>query len=304
MKAGRIVKNQRLKRYQHMHSAVAASAGVGGTVAAIWLAVAFKPISGMDVGLFAVFFLAVGLGLTVGFHRLFTHRSFRTGPTIRATLAILGSMAAQGPVVFWVSLHRLHHEFSDREGDPHSPNLAGASAWQRLRGLAHAYIGWTFEHEVPNSNFYARDLLADPVVSRINRMYYAWVALGLALPAAAGGLIAASWMGALEGFLWGGLVRMWALHNIIWWITSFAHAMGTRDFESADLSRNNFWIALPTLGEGWHNNHHSFPSAAILSFAWWQIDISGMVIALLERMHLVWDANRPSARDLDARRVG
>ncbi len=303
MKAGRIVKNHRLKRYQHMHSAVAASAGIGGTVLAIWLAAAVKPVSGMDIGLFVVFFLAVGLGLTIGFHRLFTHRSFRTGPTVRATLAILGSMAAQGPVVFWVSLHRLHHEFSDREGDPHSPNLAGASAWQRLRGLAHAYIGWTFEHEVPNSNFYARDLLADPVVSRINRMYYGWVALGLALPAAAGGLIAASWMGALEGLLWGGLVRMWALHNVIWWITSFAHAMGTRDFVSADLSRNNVWIALPTLGEGWHNNHHSFPSAAILSFAWWQIDISGMVIALLERMDLVWDANRPSARDLDARRV-
>jgi stearoyl-CoA desaturase (delta-9 desaturase) len=301
-KAGRIVNNRRLQRVQHVHSAVAAIAGAGGTLTAITLATR-QPIAPASPLLFVAGFLLVGFGLTIGFHRYFTHRSFKTGRLLRGTLAILGSMAAQGPVVFWVSLHRLHHEFADREGDPHSPNLSGTSRWARIRGLAHAYIGWTIEHEVPNSNFYARDLLTDPLVMTINRLYYVWVALGLAVPAALGFVITGGGRGALEGLLWGGLVRMWALHNIIWWITSFAHAIGTRDYVSKDLSTNNLWIALPTLGESWHNNHHTFPQAAVLSFRWWQIDPSGLLIGALERLGLVWDAYRPSAREIEARRV-
>lgn len=302
-KAGRLTNNPRLRRSQHIHSAVVTLAGLSGIAAAIWLAWFVKPISGMDVVIFFTFFLAIGLGVTVGFHRHFTHRSFKAHPAVRAALAILGCMAAQGPVVFWVALHRLHHEFSDRPGDPHSPNLSGASIWQKTRGLWHAYIGWTVTHEIPNANYYARDLLTDRMIMSINRRYYLWIVLGLALPAAIGGLWTGTWLGAVEGLIWGGLVRMFAVHNIIWWITSLAHFVGSHDFQSRDHSTNNFWMALPTLGESWHNNHHTFPTCANLSFAWWQIDISGLVIVLLERLGLASDVHAPAAGDLVSRRA-
>lgn len=288
-KADRIVNDRRLRRAQHIHTAIATAAGASGVIACAALALFVKPVSWLDLGIFTGMFLLVGIGLTVGYHRHFTHRSFKTSPFIRGVLGILGCSAGQGPVVFWVALHRLHHEFSDREGDPHSPNMHGTSRWQRVQGLVYAYIGWTVQHEVPNANFYARDLLADSLIRRINQAYLVWVALGLAAPAAVGGLVTGSWLGALEGFLWGGLVRMFALHNMIWWITSLAHAVGTHDLDSRDFSTNNLWLALPTLGESWHNNHHSFPTAASLRFEWWQIDPSGTLIALMERLGLVWD---------------
>ena len=303
-KIGRVINDRRLRRSQHLHSAAATLAGIAGLLAASLLAILDRPVSVLDLGLFAGFFLAIGLGVTVGFHRHFTHRAFEATPTTRAALAILGCMAAQGPVVFWVALHRLHHEFSDRPGDPHSPNLAGSPAFQRIKGLLHAYIGWTVRHPVPNANYYARDLLADRRLMWINRRYYAWIALGLALPAALSGLIAQSALGAVEGLVWGGLIRLFAVHNIIWWITSLAHAAGRRDYLSGDRSTNNIWIALPTLGEGWHNNHHGFPRAAVLSFEWWQIDISGLVIRLLERCGLAWDVYAPTAAARAARRRG
>ena len=301
-KVGRVINNRRLRRSQHLHSAAVSLAGIAGIVTAVLLAVLVKPVSALDVGLFLAFFLAIGLGVTVGFHRHFTHRAFKATPGTRRALAILGCMAAQGPVVFWVALHRLHHEFSDRPGDPHSPNLSGSSPWQRARGLFHAYIGWTVRHEVPNANYYARDLLTDRGIMWVNRHYYAWVALGLALPTALGGLATASWLGAADGLIWGGLIRLFAVHNIIWWITSLAHVAGRRDYLSSDYSTNNAWIALPTLGEGWHNNHHSFPSAAVLSFEWWQLDISGLAIRLLERCGLAWDVHVPATAARTARR--
>jgi stearoyl-CoA desaturase (delta-9 desaturase) len=302
-KARRVVNNPRLRRSQHTHSAIATLAGLAGVAAAMLLALFERPPSGMYLGIFLAFFLAIGLGVTVGFHRHFAHRSFEASPGLRAALAVLGSMSAQGPLVFWVALHRLHHEFSDRPGDPHSPNLSGSSFGQRMRGLLHAYIGWTVRHEVPNANYYARDLLGDRTLMRINRRYYFWVAIGLVLPTAICGGWTQSWLGALEGFVWGGLVRMFAVHNIIWWITSLAHFVGTRDYSAGDGSTNNLWLALPTLGESWHNNHHSFPRAAILSFRWWQIDISGMVIRILWVLGLAWDVQVPKPTALMARRA-
>ena len=302
-KVGRTVNNRRLRQVQHLHSAVVAAAGLAGVVAAVWLAVAVRPVSWADVAIFLAFFLAVEFGVTVGFHRHFTHRGFRAVPAVRIALAVFGSMAGQGPVTFWVALHRFHHEFADHEGDPHSPNLYGTRPLQRLRGLAHAYFGWTLKHEVPNANFYARDLLTDRGIMFVNHYYYAWIVLGLALPALILGLATHSWLGALEGFVWGGLVRMFACHNMIWWITSFAHVFGRREYRCKDLSTNNIWIALPTLGEGWHNNHHAFPTAAILSFEWWQIDPSGMVVALLRKLGLAWDVQVPTRDMIAARKL-
>ncbi|WP_148282348.1 acyl-CoA desaturase [Corallococcus coralloides] len=299
----RVVKSQQLERVQHIHTVVMTALGISGVVGSVLLSVLVRPMSGAGIATFLTFFFLVGMGLTIGYHRHFTHRSYKAVTPVRVALAVLGCMAGQGPVVFWVALHRMHHEFSDREGDPHSPNLAGTSRLQRLKGLFHGYIGWTVQHPVPNANFYARDLLTDKAVMWVNRRYYVWILLGLALPAGMGFLLTGTPYGALEGLLMGGLARMFALHNIIWWITSFAHVFGTRDYRSRDLSTNNAWLALPTLGESWHNNHHGYPTAAILTFRWWQVDISGMVIAVMEKLGLVWDVSRPTAAELEARRV-
>lgn len=297
----RTVENPRFRRLQHLHTALVTGLGFGGLVTAIVLHLFVRPVSATALGIFLLFFFLVGMGLTIGYHRHFTHRGFKSSSAFRALLAILGSMAGQGPVVFWTSLHRMHHELADKPGDPHSPNLHGDGALNRVRGLLHAYIGWTFKHEVPNANFYARDLLGDAPIMWVNKRYYQWIALGWALPAALGGALTGTWYGALEGFLWGGLIRMFALHNMIWWITSFAHVVGTRDFVARDLSTNNLWMAIPTLGESWHNNHHAFPRAAILSLRWWQIDISGGVVCVLEKLGVVWDVQRVRAEDRDRR---
>jgi len=299
----RTVENAQFRKLQHYHTILMTSAGALGLMGAIALHLFVRAASKTAIGMFLLFFFCVGMGLTIGYHRHFTHRGFKSSSTFRSLLAILGSMAGQGPVVFWTSLHRMHHELADKEGDPHSPNLLGPGLRNQLRGLLHAYVGWTVRHKVPNANFYARDLMADAPIMWVNKRYYWWIALGWLMPAALGGLLTASWYGALEGFLWGGLVRMFALHNMIWWITSFAHVIGTRDYVARDLSTNNFWLALPTLGESWHNNHHAFPRAAILSLRWWQIDISGVVVFVLEKIGVVWDVSRVTPEERDRRAV-
>ena len=300
-KTERVLDNARLRRRQHINAAAATLAGFSGLAAAIAFGVLVRPPSATTLAIFLAFFLPIELGVTVGLHRHFTHRSFEAGRGTRATLAILGCMAGQGPVVFWVALHRLHHEFSDREGDPHSPNLAGRSLRGRIAGLLHAYLGWTVRHEVPNARFYAPGLLKDPLIAWIDARYYLWVALGLAAPTLAGALLLGGWLGAAEGLIWGGLLRMCAGHHAIWCITSLAHVVGHRSFDSKDHSTNNFWLALPTLGESWHNNHHAFPSAPALDFHWWQIDISGATIRLLARLGLARNLRMPSPSVLQAR---
>lgn len=300
---GRVISNAKLKKLQHVNSFIFTALGLTGIAVGVYRALFVEALSMLTIGIFLTFFVLIGLGITAGFHRHFTHRSFKAKPAVRAALAILGCMAGQGPVVFWVALHRMHHEYADKEGDPHSPNLSGTSVAQKAAGLWHAYLGWTVKHEVPNANFYARDILRDPLIMAINRQYYVWVLIGLLLPAAVGGVLSQSVSGAIDGFVWGGLIRMFAVHNIIWWITSFAHVFGKRDFESRDKSTNSGWIALPTLGESWHNNHHAFPAAAILWFRWWQVDIAGGTIRLLEILGLAWDVRRPSASDLERKRI-
>lgn len=299
----RTVDNRQFKRLQHYHTMIMTGAGVLGLITAIALHLFVRPVSATAIGIFLLFFFLVGMGLTIGYHRHFTHRGFKSSTAFRCLLAALGSMAGQGPVVFWTSLHRMHHELADKDGDPHSPNLHGLGFWNQLRGLAHAYIGWTVKHEVPNANFYARDLLSDAPIMWVNKRYYLWIVLGWTLPALLGAALTSSWYGALEGFLWGGLIRMFALHNMIWWITSFAHVIGTRNYVARDLSTNNVWLAIPTLGESWHNNHHAFPRAAILSLRWWQIDISGAVVVVLEKVGVVWEVYRVTAEERDRRAV-
>ncbi|UFP94723.1 acyl-CoA desaturase [Gloeobacter morelensis] len=284
----------RLKSHQRLHAVAVSSLSLLGCLAALTLVCLGRPPGAVEVGLFLGGFLFTGFGVNIGLHRHFTHRSFQAVTPVRVALAILGSMAAQGPVVFWVALHRLHHEFSDQPGDIHSPHFHGEGWWGSVRGLWHAHVGWTFDHAVPNAAYYAGDLLRDRAIAPISRTYFFWVFLGLLIAAVLGGVLTGTWMGALTGFLWGGPVRIFCWHNMIWSITSCAHFFGERPFDADDRSTNNFWFAIPTLGESWHNNHHAFPNAAMAGLEWWQIDPSGWVIRALEKLGLVWDVKIPT----------
>jgi stearoyl-CoA desaturase (Delta-9 desaturase) len=296
LRVNRTLSSPSLKRAQRLHAQAVGVIIVLGIGLALGLAFWSGPPDLVDLGIFLVSTVLVGLGSSVGFHRHFTHRSFKAKTPVRVALAILGSMSMQGTLIFWVALHRRHHENADDVGDPHSPYIRenGSSYASRLQGLWHSYIGWTFNHEVPNSAHYARDLIQDRVLSRVNRLYFLWVFLGLALPALAGGLIRGTWVGALSGLVWGGFLRIFFWHNMIWSITSISHVVGRRDFRSGDMSTNNIWMALPTLGEAWHNNHHAFPTAPILHLKWYQFDFSGLVIRLLALLGLAWDLKQPT----------
>jgi stearoyl-CoA desaturase (Delta-9 desaturase) len=247
-----------------------------------------------DLIVFAILYPATGLGVTVGFHRLFTHRSFATTRWLRGAFAVLGSAAIEGPVISWVADHRKHHAFSDAPGDPHSPHVDHGGGWRgALRGLAHAHLGWLFIHTQRGARGrYAPDLLADPVVRAVDRTFVLWVAAGLAAPFALGMAIGGSLHAGLTGLLWGGAVRMLVLHHMTYSINSLCHFFGRRRFATGDESRNLAWLALPTFGEAWHNNHHAFPTSAVHGLRWWEVDVSAAVIRLLERLGLAWDVVR------------
>ena len=247
-----------------------------------------------DLVVLAVTYLLTGLGVTVGFHRLFTHRSFKTSPPMRALLAALGSAAIEGPVIEWVSNHRKHHRFSDQPGDPHSPHVDRGGGWRgALGGLLHAHLGWIFRGaNLASRERYAKDLLADPVVRFIDRTFLLWVLAGLAFPFGLGVALSGSIVGGLTGLLWGGAVRIFFLHHATFSINSLCHFFGRRRFATGDESRNLLWLALPTLGEAWHNNHHAFPTSARHGLRWWQLDPSAWCITGLERLGLIWDVVR------------
>jgi len=246
-----------------------------------------------DALVFLVFYeLIMGAGLCVGYHRHFSHGAFSASPRVRACLAALGAMGGQGPLIYWVSVHRRHHEHGDAEGDPHSPNQHGRGRIGTLRGLWHGHFGWSLGYGMPSAAHYCPDLLREPRLVAISRHYRAWVVLGLVLPALAGGLLTWTWSGALGGFLWGGLVRLFLSSNSTWSLNSICHRFGTRPFATRDASTNVGWLALPTLGESWHNNHHAHPSSAAHGLSGRQLDLNYQLIRLLEALHLVRDVRR------------
>jgi stearoyl-CoA desaturase (Delta-9 desaturase) len=247
-----------------------------------------------DLVVFGVLYLAFGLGVTVGFHRLFTHRSFKTKPWLRFVFAVLGSAAIEGPVISWVADHRKHHAFSDKEGDPHSPHVGHSGGIRgALTGLAHAHVGWLFIHtERGAKRRYAPDLMADPVVAFVDRTFVYWALLGLATAFAFGLAIGHTLKAGLTGLLWGGAVRMLLLHHVTYSINSLCHFFGRRRFETDDESRNLMWLAPLSLGEAWHNNHHAFPTSAAHGMKRFEIDPSAIVIRALERLGLAWDVVR------------
>jgi stearoyl-CoA desaturase (delta-9 desaturase) len=247
-----------------------------------------------DIVVFFVVYMLTGLGVTVGFHRHFTHRSFKAKRAVRVTLAILGSAAIEGPVISWVADHRKHHAFADVPGDPHSPHVDHGVGWTgALRGLAHAHVGWVFHHDQRGAHDrYAPDLLADPSIRFVHRMFPLWAIGGLALSFALGVAIGGSLAAGLTGLLWGGGVRLFVLHHVTYSINSICHVFGRRRFATEDESRNVFWLALPSFGESWHNNHHAFPTSASHGLRGREFDISALVIRGLETCGLAWDVQR------------
>jgi stearoyl-CoA desaturase (delta-9 desaturase) len=249
-----------------------------------------------DLIVFGIMYVITGLGVTVGFHRLLTHRAFKTGRAVRGTFAVMGSMAIEGPVISWVADHRKHHAFADKPGDPHSPHVDhGHGLKGALRGLLHAHVGWLFIHtQRGRHERYAPDLLADPTIRFVNRYFFAWAVGGLALAFVLGWIIGGSLHTALTGLLWGGAVRMLVLHHVTYSINSLCHFFGRRAFDTKDESRNLLWLAVPSFGESWHNNHHAFPTSAAHGLRRWQVDISAAVIWTLEKLGLAWDVVRIS----------
>jgi stearoyl-CoA desaturase (Delta-9 desaturase) len=258
-----------------------------------------------DIFLFVGMYLLTGLGITVGFHRHLTHRAFKTYGWLRGLLAILGSAAIEGPVISWVADHRKHHTFSDKEGDPHSPHVDHGHGWGgAMRGLVHAHVGWIFIHtQRGNKERFAPDLLADPIVSWVDRTFILWAILGLLLPFALGWAIGGTLFAGLTGLLWGGLVRVFVLHHFTYSINSLCHFFGRREYDTDDHSRNLALIAIPTLGEAFHNNHHAFPTSATHGLGRFQLDLSALVIDGLEKAHLAWDVVRVSPERLAAKAI-
>ncbi len=248
----------------------------------------------VEIGSFVLMYLLTMGGVTVGLHRYFAHKCFETGPRMRLILAALGSMAAQGPILSWVTVHRKHHAFSDRPGDPHSPHVENGQNVDGLRGLWHSHIGWMLSQDFTDWVNYARDLMADRKIFWIHRWYFLWVILGLVLPTAAAGLLTRSWSGAALGFLWGGLVRCCVVNQSSWCVGSVCHYFGSKRFETHDHSANNYIVAFLTFGEGLQNNHHAFPSATRHGVAWWEPDFSGTLIHLLALFRLAKGLNHPT----------
>jgi stearoyl-CoA desaturase (Delta-9 desaturase) len=258
-----------------------------------------------DLFVLGVMYAFTGLGITVGFHRLFTHRSFKTKTPVRAALAIAGSMAIEGPIISWVADHRKHHAFSDQLGDPHSPHVDhGHGLRGALRGLAHAHVGWLFIHtQRGNKERYAPDLLQDPIVSFVDRTFFVWAVAGFPLAFLLGWAFGGTLKDGLTGLLWGGLVRMLILHHVTYSINSLCHFFGRRPFATGDESRNLAWLAPLSFGEAWHNGHHAFPTSARHGLERWQVDISAGVIVALEKLGLAWDVVRVSPEKLAAKRA-
>ncbi|XGP73903.1 acyl-CoA desaturase [Actinokineospora auranticolor] len=252
----------------------------------------------VDVGLAAFFYTFTCLGVTVGFHRYFTHGAFKANRAVRVGLAIVGSMALQGPILHWVADHRRHHAFADRDGDPHSPWAFGTSPVALAKGFWHAHMGWVFDRKLTNAERFAPDMLADTDIRRVDRQFGLWTAVTLLAPALLGGLITWSWWGAVTAFFWAGLVRVSLLHHVTWSVNSICHIVGDRPFKSRDKA-TNFWpLAILSMGEAWHNLHHADPTSARHGVRRGQLDVSARVIWLFERFGWVTEVRWPTPQRL------
>ena len=280
----------RLERNINIAAVAIPFAGFIAAAAAAWGSF----LGGRDLVIFALMYALSAFGITVGFHRLLTHRAFQTHRRLRHAFAVLGSLAVQGPVLDWVSDHRKHHAFTDEDGDPHSPHVGrGAGVAGVFRGLWHAHVGWLFEtNGQADKRRYAADLLEDPGMRTISRRFPLIALASVATPFVLGLVWGGTLAAGLSALLWAGLARIFLVHHVTWSVNSICHFFGQRRFATDDHSTNVFWLALPTLGEAWHHNHHAFPRSATHGLRWWELDPSGWLIGVLERLGLAWDVVR------------
>ena len=284
----------RAQRTVNLIGVVVPFVGVVVAIVLLWN----RAVGPADLAILAVMYLVTGLGVTVGYHRLLTHRAFQTYPLVERAFAVLGSLSVQGSVLDWVADHRKHHAHADKEGDPHSPHVGHGSG---LRGLWHAHTGWLLENQgQADWKRYARELYDNPRMRRIGRRFPLLVLLSLLIPTVAGFILDGFTLGgALRGYIWGGLVRIFLVHHVTWSVNSICHFFGRRRFPIEDHSTNVAWLAVPSFGESWHHNHHAFPRSAHHGLRWWEIDPSGLLISTLERLGLAWNVIRiPPERQL------
>ena len=247
-----------------------------------------------DLGLLLGMYGLTAVGITVGFHRLFVHRSFETFIWLKFILAALGSMAVVGSLLNWVAQHRRHHQFSDTPNDPHSPHHHGHGVFGVLRGLFYAHVGWFFMPDPPGLDHYVKDLSSSRAMRIVSALFPLWILLGLVIPTVLGGIISGTWAGVWTGLIWGGLVRVFLVHHVTWSVNSAGHLWGMRPYRSGDESRNNYFLGILSLGEGWHNTHHAFPTSARHGLRWWQPDASYYLIRLMAFLGLAWNVKLPS----------
>ncbi|HWE55829.1 MAG TPA: acyl-CoA desaturase [Acidimicrobiales bacterium] len=256
-----------------------------------------------DVIIATVMYAVTGLGITVGFHRYLTHRSFVARRPVRIALAIAGSMALQSSAIQWVADHRRHHRFSDKEGDPHSPWRYGTSFGALAKGFLYSHVGWLYDWEKTDELKYAPELIADPDINYISRKFSTWVGVSLLLPPLVGGLWGWSWQAAVTAFVWGSLIRIALLHHVTFAINSVCHITGRRPFRTKDRSQNVWWLSILSFGESWHNFHHAEPTSARHGVRFFEIDTSAMLIKTMERLHWVSDVRWPDRSTIARRRV-
>ncbi len=286
----------RAERNANLAGVVLPFVGVLAAIVLLWN----RAVDGTDLAILVVMYLLTAIGITIGFHRLLTHRAFQTYPWIERTLAVLGSLSVQGSVMDWVADHRKHHAHTDREGDPHSPHVGHGSG---LPGLWHAHVGWLMETQgQADWKRYASELYEDPTMRKIGRSFPLLAGLSLLVPTVAGYVLHGFTLdGALRGLVWGGLVRIFFVHHITWSVNSVCHFFGSRRFDVEDHSTNVGWLAVLSLGESWHHNHHAFPRSAYHGLRWWEIDPSGAIIGLMERVGLAWNVVRIAPERQQAR---
>jgi stearoyl-CoA desaturase (Delta-9 desaturase) len=277
----------RSERIANLLGVVVPFAGVLAAIVLLWN----RAVDATDIAILVVLYVLTGIGITVGFHRLLTHRAFQTYPWLERTFAVLGSLAVEGSVLDWVADHRKHHANADKEGDPHSPHVGHGSG---LKGLWYAHVGWLL-HTQGQADWkkYATDLYEDRSMRTIGRRFPWLVLLSLLIPTVAGFVLDGfTLQGAIRGYIWGGLVRIFLVHHVTWSVNSVCHFFGRRRFDIEDQSTNVSWLAVFSLGESWHHNHHAFPRSAYHGLKRWELDPSGLFISFMQRLGLAWNVVR------------
>jgi stearoyl-CoA desaturase (Delta-9 desaturase) len=288
----------RMERIANLYGVVLPFVGVLVAMVMLWN----RAVDITDLAILVGMYMITAVGVTVGFHRLLTHRAFATHKWLERVFAVAGSLSVQGSVMDWVADHRKHHAHTDREGDPHSPHVGHGSG---LAGLWHAHVGWLLETQgQADWKRYAPDLYEDPGMRAIGRRFELLALTSLLIPTVAGFVLHGFTVGgAVRGLVWGGLVRIFFVHHVTWSVNSICHFFGSRRFDVEDHSTNVGWLAVLSLGESWHHNHHAFPRSARHGLRWWEIDPSGLIIGAMERVGLAWNVVRITPERQRARSV-